>query len=220
VETLAGNGICDRPTSADFAQPKQAPMASPVDLAVLNDRLYITAAGLHQIWQLDLGRNVLSLFAGNGREDAVDGSGTFSSFSQPTGITVGTDCLYVTDASSSALRSVRLYDGRVSTLVPGGLFSDGAQDGSGGAGRMCHPTAIHADLPRGVLWIADTLNHKLRVYAIAKNELKTLNVNYKLQSPGGVCVAQQAVWIANTDAHEILKLDLKTGRLARLPITT
>lgn len=88
------------------------------------------------------------------------------------------------------------------------------------AARMCHPTAVHADAGRGVLWIADTLNHKLRVYSIAKNELKTLNVNYGLKSPAGICVAQQAVWIANTDAHEILKLDLKTGRLSRLPITT
>lgn len=220
VETLAGNGVCGRPASTDFAQPKSTPLASPVDLALLNDRLYIAMAGMHQVWQLDLGRDVLSLFVGNGREDAVDGSGSFSSLSQPSGVTVGSDSIYVTDASSSALRAVRLYDGRVSTLVSGGLYAGGAQDGAGGAGRLCHPTAVHADLARGVLWIADTLNHKLRVYAIAKNELKTLNVNYKLQSPQGVCVAQQAVWIANTDAHEILKLDLKTGRLARLPITT
>lgn len=220
VETLAGNGVCERPQGTDFSHPKTVPLATPLDLAVLNDRLYIAVAGLHQIWQLDLGRDVLSLYAGNGREDAVDGSGSFSSFSQPSGIAVGNDSLYVADASSSALRQVRLYDGRVQTLIPGGLFADGAQDGAAGAGRMCHPSAVHADLARGVLWIADTLNHKLRVYAIAKNELKTLNVNYKLHGPAGVCVAQQAVWIANTDAHEILKLDLKSGRLARLPISS
>ena len=88
------------------------------------------------------------------------------------------------------------------------------------AARMCHPTAIHADTARNVLWIADTLNNKLRVYGLAKNELKTLNINYNLQSPAGVCVAQGAVFIANTHAHEILKLDLKTGRLARLAIST
>jgi len=53
-----------------------------------------------------------------------------------------------------------------------------------------------------------------------KAELKTVNLNSPLRSPAGVCVAQQAVWIANTDAHGILKLDLKTGRLARLPVTS
>lgn len=220
IDTIAGNGTCERPASTDIARPRSTPLASPVDLAMLNDRLYIAMAGCHQIWQLDLGRGSLSLYVGNGREDGVDGTGTFSSFAQPTGLAVANDVLYVLDASTSALRSVRLYDGRVSTLIPGGLFSGGSNDGNGMGARMCHPTAIHADLPRGVLWIADTLNHKLRVYALAKSELKTLNVNYKLQSPAGVCVAQQAVWIANTDAHEILKLDLKTGRLARLPITT
>lgn len=220
IDTIAGNGSCDRPVGTDIARPRSTPLASPVDIAMLNDRLYIAMAGSHQVWQLDLGRGSLSLYVGNGREDAVDGTGTFSSFAQPSGLAVANDILYVLDASTSALRSVRLYDGRVSTLIPGGLFSGGSNDGNGMGARMCHPTAVHADLPRGVLWIADTLNHKLRVYALAKAELKTLNVNYRLQSPAGVCVAQQAVWIANTDAHEILKLDLKTGKLARLPITT
>lgn len=193
-------------------------MASPLDLTVLNDRLFIAMAGAHQVWQLDLGRGSMSLLVGNGREDGVDGSSTFSSFAQPSALAVHGDSLYVLDAASSSLRAIRLGDTKVSTLVPGGLYSDGATDGLGMAARMCHPTAMHADAARGVLWIADTLNHKLRVYGIAKTELKTLNLNYRLQSPAGVCVAQQAVWIANTDAHEILKLDLKTGRLARLPI--
>ena len=220
VETLAGTGSCDRPPTADIAQPRSASMASPLDLAVLGERLYVAMAGAHQVWQLDLGRGSMSLFAANGREDAVDGTGSFCSFAQPSALAVTPDLLFVLDAASSALRSVRLSDGRVSTLVPGGLYSDGAADGLGIAARMCHPTAMFADSGRGVLWITDTLNHKLRVYSIAKSELKTVNLNYPLKSPAGVCVAQQAVWIANTNAHEILKLDLKTGRLARLPVTS
>ncbi len=220
VETLAGNGSCDRPAAADIAQPRSTPLASPLDLAVLNERLYVAMSGAHQIWQLDLGRGSMSLFAGNGREDGVDGTGAFSSFAQPSGLAATADVLFVLDAASSALRSVRFADGRVSTVVPGGLYSDGAADGPGIGARMCHPTAVHADSSRGVLWIADTLNHKLRVYSTSKAELKTVNLNYALRSPAGVCVAQQAVWIANTDAHEILKLDLKTGRLARLPISS
>ena len=220
VDTIAGNGLCGRPSATEIAQPRTTPLASPVDISLLNDRLYIAMAGSHQVWQLDLGRGSLSLMVGNGREDAVDGTGTFSSFAQPTALAVLGDSLYVLDAASSSLRKIRLEDGRVSTLVPGGLYSDGSADGMGIAARMCHPTAIFADSSRNVLWIADTLNNKLRVFGLAKAELKTLNINYALRSPAGVCVAQQAVWIANTHSHEILKLDLKTGRLARLPITT
>lgn len=219
VDTVAGNGLCGYPASTDIAQPRATPLASPTDISLLNDRLYIAMAGSHQIWQLDMGRGALNLMVGNGREDAVDGTGTFSSFAQPTALSAMGESLYVLDAASSSLRKIRLEDGRVSTLVPGGLYSDGSTDGLGMAARMCHPTAMHADNNRNVLWIADTLNNKLRVYGMAKSELKTLNINYALQAPSGVCVAQQAVWIANTHAHEILKLDLKTGRLARLPIT-
>lgn len=220
VETIAGNGSIERPQNADYSQPRAAPLPSPTDIAVQGDRLYIASSGLHQIWQLDLGRNVLSLFAGNGREDSIDGSGSFCSFSQPTGITLGPETVYVLDASSSALRALQVHDCRVQTLVPGGIYSAACIDGPGPAARMCHPTAIHADPARGMLWIADTLNHKLRVYGLVKRELKTLNVNYQLTAPAGVCIAQQCVWIANTGAHEILKLDLKTGRLSRLPIVT
>jgi len=220
VETLAGTGICERPVSTDSAQPRTLSLTSPVDVAAAHDKIYIAMAGSHQIWQLDLMSGSVSLFVGNGREDVVDGTGPFSSFAQPSGLTVAAESLYVLDASTSTLRCVRLQDARVMTLIPGGLFTDGSADGNAMAARMCHPTAVFHDSVRKVLWIADTLNHKLRVYSIAKAELKTLNVNYRLQSPSGICVADQTVFIANTDAHEILRLDLRSGRLARLPITT
>lgn len=219
VETLAGNGSMERPTSTDSSKPRQLPLPTPTDLAVVNDRLYIAVTGLHQIWQLDLGRDVLSLFLGNGREEMLDGSGSFCSFCQPSALSVSGDLLYILDASSSSLRTARLAEGRVNTLIPGGLFSAAMSDGPAAAARMAHPTAIHADPPRGMLWIADGLNHKLRVFSLVKQEMKTLNVNYALQYPSGVCVAQQCVWIANSGAHEILKLDLKSGRLSRLPIS-
>ncbi len=219
VETLAGVGHWERPTSADYAQAKAAPMASPMDVVAHNERVYIAQAGIHQIWQYDPLRNVLISFSGSGREDVLDGNGLFAAHAQPSGLAMGPEALYVLDASSSALRSVRLYDAKVSTLVPGGLFSSGSTDGPAHSARMCHPTALHFDSARGVLWVADTLNNKLRVYSIAKGEMKSLNINYALRSPSGVCVAQGFVYIANTDAHEVLRLDLKTGKLGRLVLT-
>jgi DNA-binding beta-propeller fold protein YncE/thiol-disulfide isomerase/thioredoxin len=220
VETIAGNGHWGQPAAAELTQATASPLASPMDLAMspAGDRVFVAMAGLHQIWQYDLGRGVLSAWAGNGREDLVDGTGTFCSLAQPTGLAMMGDVLYVLDAATSALRSIRLSDLRVGTVIPGGMYAGGLQDGVGGGGRMCHPCAIHADSARKMLWIADTLNHRLRAYSLLKGELKTLNLNYELQAPAGVCVAQQAIWITNTDAHELLKLDLKTGRLSRLPI--
>lgn len=220
VETIAGNGQWGMPASAELLQPTASALASPTDLAMSanGDRLFVAMAGLHQVWQYDLARGVLSAWVGNGREDLVDGTGTFCSLAQPSSLAVLDEVLYVLDSASSALRSVRLSDLRVNTVIPGGIYAGSLQDGAGGGGRMCHPCAIHADPARRMLWIADTLNHRLRVFALAKGELKTLNLNYELQAPAGVCVAQQAIWIANTDAHELLKLDLKTGRLSRVPI--
>jgi hypothetical protein len=68
------------------------------------------------------------------------------------------------------------------------------------------------------VWICDSFNNKLKVYALAKGEVKSINLKYALTEPMGVCVARDAVWIANTGAHEVLRLDLKGGKLSRLPV--
>ena len=69
-----------------------------------------------------------------------------------------------------------------------------------------------------MLWIADSYNNKIKVYSPSKNEVKTLNVNYRMQEPAGLCLADNALWISNQNAHELLRLDLKTGKLSRIGV--
>ena len=44
-----------------------------LDLAIHGDELYIAMAGIHEIWRMRLDDTSIGPYAGNGREDMVDG---------------------------------------------------------------------------------------------------------------------------------------------------
>jgi sugar lactone lactonase YvrE len=141
-----------------------------------------------------------------------------ANFAQPMALALSKDYLYTLDSGASALRQIRLNDLLVSTLIGEGVYDAGDADGPASLARLQHPTAACFDAQRNVLWIADSYNNKIKVFSPSKNEIKTLNVNYKLQEPAGLALADNALWIANQNAHELLRLDLKTGKLSRVAV--
>ena len=66
-------------------------------------------AGIHQIWRMRLDETSIGPYAGNGREDIVDGpllprqayEPGFASFAQPSGLTSDGTWLYVADSEGS-----------------------------------------------------------------------------------------------------------------------
>ena len=49
-------------------------------------------------------------------------------------------------------------------------------------------------------------------------ELATYSLSQPLHAPGGLAVAHGVVWIADTDAHAVLRLDTHSGALHHVPI--
>lgn len=85
VQTVAGTGR----QSHDYFKTGDAltvGLNSPWDLQLVGRTLYIAMAGPHQIWQLDLEKNVVSTFAGSGSEARQDGELLAAGFAQPSGI--------------------------------------------------------------------------------------------------------------------------------------
>ena len=102
-------------------------------------------AGPHQIWKMTLDEKEIGPYAGNGREDIVDGpllpsqpyEQGFSSFAQPSGLASDETWLYVADSEGSSIRAVPFdTKEKVRTVVgtsklPGGrLFAFGDVDGA------------------------------------------------------------------------------------------
>lgn len=218
VHTLAGTGRQGRVREGEFADPLQVPLNSPWDVAHHEGVLYIAMAGQHQIWRLELARGVIGVLSGSGREGIEDGSATQASFAQPSGLAAGMAWLYVADSESSAIRRVRYSDGRVETLVGMGLFEFGDRDGVGREARLQHPLGIAYDGRQECLWVADTYNHKLRRIDLRTRTVSTLPLPCRLDEPGGVAWDGRHLWVANTNRHEVVRVEPDTGACEPLEV--
>ncbi len=211
VQTVAGTGEQGRYAGDRFTNPLKAALNSPLDLVYDNGSLYIAMAGQHQIWRLNLRRNVIEVLAGSGREDLADGPLRSAALAQPSGLALAGGRLYVADSESSAIRVIELGREWIETIVGTGLFEFGDADGTGLEAKLQHPQGVAADAARRVLWIADTFNHKIKRLDLTTREVCGLDVGERMIEPGGISVEGDALWVANTNDHNLLRIDLAHG---------
>src|SRR5690606_5318537 len=129
----------------------------------------------------------------------------------------------------SSLRQVFIQgEERVETLVGTGLFAYGDTDGPGGAASFQHPQDVVFD--DGALYVADTYNHRLRVYDTVARAVGTAAGSARgwsdgtagmamLDEPGGLDVAGGRVYIADSNNHLVRVFDPATGQLSTLTLT-
>jgi DNA-binding beta-propeller fold protein YncE len=231
VGTLAGTGRQghERRGGALLATS----LNSPWDLAHVDGKLYVAMAGPHQVWVVDLAeRKSIKVYAGSGKEDVVNGPLEFAALAQPSGIATDGKFLYVADSEGSAIRRVPLDGGEVSTIVgtsdlPRGrsLFEFGDRDGIGSAARLQHPLGIAWS--EGLLYVADSYNHKIKEVDPAQDRARTLlgdgrsgdgDDPPRFSEPGGLAVAGETLYVADTNNHRIRVVDLKTDKVTTLEI--
>ena len=225
VQTVAGTGQQSR----DYflkGPARTISLSSPWDLQLLGRDLFITMAGMHQIWKLDLNKNEVSTFAGSGREARQDGSLSDAGFAQPSGITTDGKQLYIADSESNIIRAIDLTVGKVETLVGGDLFEFGDEDGSGDDVRLQHPLGVFAYGDK--VLIADTYNHKIKELDPKTRAVKTFLGTGKpgqmdgssaaFYEPAGLSVANGKLYIADTNNHAVRVVDLKTKQTSTLNI--
>jgi sugar lactone lactonase YvrE len=210
IMTLAGTGQQGRYVADSFRDPQEAQLNSPWDLAYHESNLYMAMAGQHQIWRMNLNHFAIERFAGSGREDLIDGPVDGASFAQPSGLEVVGDMLYVADSESSAIRRVRLGQNMVSTLVGVGLFDFGDRSGVGQEARLQYPLGITADTERNALWVTDTYNAKIKRIDLQTDEVTTFKISFPLNEPAGLSLYRNKLFIANTNEHQIVALDLQS----------
>lgn len=196
VTTIAGNGEQAFRRSND-APPLEAALNSPWDVAVRGGELYVAMAGNHQIWRLAGG--AIDAYAGTGRENIRDGDVGSAYFSQPSGLWIDGDTLWVADAEDSAVRRIDLVAGRVETLVGTGLFDFGDVDGRGREARLQHPLAVA--VIDGAVYVADSYNHKVKRLDPETAEVTTAFEGFA--EPGGLAVLDGRLYVADTNAHAV-----------------
>ena len=225
VETIAGTGQQSR-EYFKTGPARTVALNSPWDLELVGRVLYIAMAGPHQIWKMDLDKNEVSTFAGSGREARLDGQLLESGFAQPSGIATDGKKLYIADSESNIIRAIDIAGGTVKTIVGGDLFDFGDVDGSGDEVRLQHPLGVISYGDK--LLIADTYNHKIKQLDPKRETVTTLFGTGKpgqqdgtpasFYEPGGLALANDKLYIADTNNHAIRVVDLKTKRASTLRI--
>lgn len=229
VRTVAGTG---EPLVGPRAggPAREARLSSPWDLAVLGGTLYVAMAGTHQLWAMRLGGDEIHPHAGNGREALVDGPLAEASMNQPSGLATDGARLYVADSEASAIRVVEPGPGGgIRTIVGEGLFEFGDADGVGPrAVRLQHPLGVAWH--EGVLYVADTYNHKIKRLDPRTGECRTFvgrgEPGYRdgpggaalLSEPGGLSAARGRLYVADTNNHAVRVVDLHSGEVATLAL--
>jgi DNA-binding beta-propeller fold protein YncE len=219
VDTIAGTGKVGQPVPGSCDTPVNAGLNSPCDVVFKDSQLYIAMSGSHQIWRLSLIANTLDVFSGSGRGGLRDGPATTAVFSQPSGLTLLLNRLYVVDAGASAVREVDIETGAVRTIVGEGLFGFGDHDGAGKAARLQFPLDISADPMHRMLWVTDTYNNKIKRIGVSSEFVSSVMVDRRLDEPGGLVFHDDTLYIANTNAHEILCLNPNNGHAEALNVS-
>jgi sugar lactone lactonase YvrE len=218
VETLCGTGRAGDPVEGILAQPWDSPLNHPMDVAVADNQLHIAMAGDNHIWSYDLGSRALRWRAGAGSAEVRDGSGHLAAFAQPCGLVAVQQVMYVCDALGSAIRSVQLRGDLVQTLIGKGVWEFGSEDGVRAQAQLQYPQGLAMGADSPLLWIADAGNGTLRTLRLGGGVLSTVNLPRRLHGPCALAVAAGVVWIAETDAHAILRFDPVSGELSDVPI--
>jgi hypothetical protein len=216
ITTVLGTGRAAR-SRPDQADPQTTALNTPLDLCVLGDDLYIAVAGQHQIWRLDLATSRVCVQAGSGELGLLDGAATKASLAQPSGLAVLGRQLVVADAAASAVRWINLNDGRVETAVGSGLYDFGDATGMRDEARLQNPLAVAAD-PRGTIYVADSYNNSIKLLNRQSGEVRALRMQHHLNEPQGLALTNNFLWIANTNLHEIVCIDLTGGAVRRVPV--
>ncbi len=228
VHTVAGTGK-QGAWSGEGGEAMRIDLNSPWDLALKPGILIIAMAGPHQIWVVDLLHDRAYPYAGTGEEARTDGPVNVATFAQPSGLALDGNTLYVADAEANIIRALELPPGNtVDTIAGGDLFKFGDEDGKGDAARLQHPLAV--TVYAGRVFIADTYNHKIKMLDPATRQVTTFagtgkpgHVDGPAKSaqffePGGLSVAGNTLYIADTNNHAIRTIDLATKQVSTMAI--
>jgi thiol-disulfide isomerase/thioredoxin len=209
---------------------------NPQGMTLVGDFLYVADTDNHSIRRIHLKSGDVMTLAGDGKQgryvadsfrEPLDAqlnspwdltyyeSNLYIAMAGPSGITALDNTLYIADAETSAIRVIRTDQGTVSTLVGKGLFDFGDRDGVGREARLQHPLGITVDPERNALWVADTFNSKIKRIDLQTNQVSKFKFGVQLDEPGGLSLFRDKLFIANTNAHQIVMLDL-SSRMAEV----
>lgn len=212
VTTFAGSGVPGFANGTGTAAKFEKPTGLAIDAS---GNLYVADEASHRI-RMITPAGVVTTFAGTGVAGFAEGGATSTAkFLYPSGVAVDADGnVYVADSGNHRIRKITA--GIVSTLAGTGVA--GFNDGATNIAQFSSPQALAVDAS-GVVFVADTGNHSVRV--IAADNVTTFagdgsegmvngpGANAKFSSPRGIVVdASGVATITDSGNHRIRQISV------------
>ena len=207
----------------------KARLVTPVGLARdAQGNIYIAERGAHRIRRVDGRTGVITTIAGTG-EAGFAGEGTAATtarFTQPDAVIVGRDGnLIIADPFNHRIRKLDQRTGIITTIAGTGEAGFSGDGGLATAAQLNGPFGISLDR-NGVLYIADTENHRIRRVDPATSRISTVAGNgvWDFAGDGGpatgasfarphlvVADGDSALLIGDSFNFRIRQLNLRSG---------
>ncbi len=190
----------------------------------VNQSMYLADLDNRRIRKIDMKTGIVSTVAGNGKKGVPDDGAVATSapLVDPRAVAVDTrGNVFILERSGHALRVVD-RSGKIRTLAGTGQPGDSGDGGDARHARMNGPKHLCVS-PQGDVVIADTENHRIRVYDTEKGTITTIAGTGKkgasglggpperaeLAQPHGVTVGPDGfLYIADSSNNRILKMGL------------
>ena len=242
-ETVVGTFVGDGPPDQmDFVEPGAdgltVSLNHPTDFQFDTlGNVYFAAWHNHKIRKIDPTTGMVVVWCGKGAGYAGDGKDAATAlFNQPKSIVFDSEgALYILDQRNWRVRKISA-DHMTSTVVGIGMQGFGG-DGSAPteatlnfqAGPNPEPSGALALSPDGILYVSDSLNHRIRRIDFAANTIETIAGTGEagFSGDGGPAVDAQInnvrdlelgpdgtrLYLADTENHRIRAIDLSTGTI-------
>ena len=219
ISTVAGTGSDG--FSGEGGLATDAQLNTPQAVAVAPDgALYIADSYNHRVRRVSPD-GIITTVAGTGERgfSGDDGEAPSAKLNQPEGLAVGpSGTVYIADTWNHRVRKVT-PDGTITTVAGKGSFGFSGDDGPAKDAQLRYPGGVVV-APDGVLYIADTWNHRVR--RVATDGIITTvagtgedgfsgeagpPVNAQLSYPLGPAVAPDgALYVADSNNHRVRKV--------------
>lgn len=225
VATLAGTGEAgSADNSASSTEPEKEIFNLPAGVTTDGKNLYVADSDRHIIRKIVIATGLISDLAGSGTLGSIDAAGASASFNKPTGITSDANNIFVVDSENHTIRKIVIASGAVTTLA--GSRTQGAVDAAGTEASFNHPFDITTD--GNNLYVADSMNSKIRKIVIATGAVTTLAGSGTVGSldatgtaasfsyPRGLTTDGNNLYVADSGNNKIRKIVIATGVITTL----
>lgn len=161
LQTVAGGGKFGW---QDDTNGLQALFDTPIGLTSDGTALYVADSANHRIRRILLSTGSVSTVAGNGTKGFKDDKPLSGQLHNPSGIVFARNKqFYIADTFNTRIRKLKISLINKDLSTAAGTFNQGHQDGPASQAQFDFPQGI-AIGKQGQLYIADTDNHRIRVF--------------------------------------------------------